>query len=297
MDSRHWERFIPREGDIVVATAPKCGTTWTQRIMSLLVFQSPEPRPLGVSPWIDARFMMPLDAMIPMLEAQSHRRFVKTHLSFDAVPVYGQLRYVHVARDGRDACMSWHNHYNGFTPAALERFDAVGAGDETIRAPLPRPRSDRREFFLDWMEVENGVPNASDFFHLENSYWSERGRENLLLVHYNDLKADLDGEMRRIAAFLGIGVNEHIWPSLVDAARFETMKAQGRDLLPNMASGFEHGTDTFLFRGTNGRWRDVLSDEDVALYEKRAAAAMPPGLRAWLVSGGLVAGDPKTSGD
>ena len=32
IDSRRWQRFRPRPTDIVIATHPKCGTTWMQRI-------------------------------------------------------------------------------------------------------------------------------------------------------------------------------------------------------------------------------------------------------------------------
>src|SRR5580698_243699 len=87
-DSRRWATFKPREGDIVIATAPKCGTTWTQQIASLLVFQSPEPREIqSTSPWIDFR-IPPVDAIMAHIEAQTHRRFLKSHLPFDAMPIY-----------------------------------------------------------------------------------------------------------------------------------------------------------------------------------------------------------------
>ena len=298
MDSRQWERFSPREGDIIIATAPKCGTTWTQRIVSMLVFGSAAPVPLhGTSPWIDCRFQMPPDVMFPMLEGQTHRRFVKSHLPFDALPVYENARYVHVARDGRDACMSLHNHYNGFTEAMLTRFDQIGANDEAIRAPFPRPAKDAHDFFLNWMTPGEYPAHGNWFFEAEKSYWAERRRENLLLVHYNDLKADLDGEMRRIARFLGIEVPEGTWPSLVETARFETMKAQGRELLPGIEMAFNGGHETFLYRGTNERWRGVLNDEDLARYEEKSAAALPPGLKAWLAQGRLKAGDPREMAD
>jgi aryl sulfotransferase len=232
-----------------------------------------------------------------MLEAQSHRRFVKSHLPFDAVPVYDNMRYIHVARDGRDACMSLHNHFNGFTEGSLARFDEIGLNDETIAAPFPRPKKDRREFWREWMRHGDDTAHCNRFFETENSYWNERGRENLLLVHYNDLKADLDGEMRRMAAFLDISIDDAVWPSLVDAARFETMKAQGNALLPGIERAFEGGHQTFLYRGTNERWREVLTDEDVAEYEARAEAALPPGLKAWLAGGRLKTGDPKAVTD
>jgi len=296
VDSRQWDRFRPREGDVVVGTAPKCGTTWTQRIVSLLIFQSTTPRPIiATSPWIDCRFQIPIDVVVQMLEGQTHRRAVKSHLPFDALPVYDEVRYIHVARDGRDACMSFHNHYTNFTPMQLQRLDQIGMEDETIRAPLPRMPEDRRAFFLNWLNAgANAAQNmGAGYFGIERSYWAERQRQNLLLVHYNDLKADLGGEMKRIADFLGIETPSELWPSLVEAAGFEAMKRDGAALLPGIEMAFNGGHDTFINRGTNGRWRDVLTENDIALYRKRESAELSPGLARWLENGRLKAGDPR----
>ncbi len=298
MDSRQWDRYEPRPGDVVVATAPKVGTTWTQRIVSILIFQSPDSRPIiETSPWLDCRFQIPIDAVVQILAAQTHRRAVKSHLPFDAMPLYDEVRYIHTARGGLDACFSFHNHYAGFTPAAYENFDRIGLEDETIGRPMPRPPAGQREFFHRWIEsVDNsGSPEAKTFFELERSYWKERKRENLLLVHYNDLKADLSGEMARIAAFLGIETPPALWPKLVEAATFEAMKRDGAALLPALGAAFDRGSDRFLNKGVNGRWRDVLTDEDVDLYRRREAAELSPGLLRWLEEGRLRAGDPKTA--
>jgi aryl sulfotransferase len=60
IDSRRWKYYRPRPDDIIIATYPKCGTTWTQQIVSLLVFQTPEPKPvMQISAWIDRRFGEP----------------------------------------------------------------------------------------------------------------------------------------------------------------------------------------------------------------------------------------------
>ena len=80
-DSRRWSGYKPREGDVVIATAPKVGTTWMQQIVNLLIFQSAQPRTLGeLSPWIDCRFRKPIDEVLSNIEAQTHRRFLKAHL-------------------------------------------------------------------------------------------------------------------------------------------------------------------------------------------------------------------------
>jgi aryl sulfotransferase len=296
-DSRRWELYSPRAGDIVVATPPKCGTTWTQRIVSLLVFQSPAPCPImEISPWVDASFVMPPEATRELIEAQTHRRFLKSHLPLDGLPIYDEVRYIHVARDPRDACMSFFNHYSGLTPPALDMIDAASTPE---LGPAPRDASDLRSFWRRWFtegsqpQWQDGYPDMS-FVDFETSYWRARKRENLLLVHYNDLKADLAGEMRRIAAFLGIETPLALWPRLVEAASFEAMKRDGPILLGPLGSLFEGGSDRFLFKGSNGRWQDELSLDDHALADK-LVERFSPGLRRWVQGGRRVAGDPVTS--
>lgn len=296
-DSRRWAHYTPRDGDIIIGTAWKCGTTWMQQIVSLLVFQSPEPRPIDeLSPWIDCRFALSVEDMRQLLEAQSHRRFLKSHLPFDGFPHYDQVRYIHVARDGRDLCMSAFNHCSGLTPLAYQMLDNVA--DVTL-GPYPRCPADPRVFWRDWLTrgvqvgETDGYPELS-FFDLEATYWQARHTDNLLLVHYNDLTADLAGEMRRIAAFLSIEPPEARWPELVEAATFETMKRNGAILIPHASGAWEGGSDRFLFKGTNGRWREVMTAEDLALYDQ-VAARMTPGLARWVEQGRLGAGDPRTA--
>jgi aryl sulfotransferase len=298
-DSAQWDDYVPRKDDIVIATAPKVGTTWTQQIVSLLVFQSTEPKPLhGISPWLDCRLRDNLADMQALLEGQTHRRFIKSHLPFSALPVWDEVRYIHVARDGRDACMSYLNHYNGYTDSVWHRLDAVAARDGTLPSPAPRPPRDVRGFFRHWI-TPGGTTRAEQmgdgFFEIEQAFWNERRRSNLLLVHFNDLKADLDGEMRRIAAFLDISVPQDLWPDLVEAAGFEAMKRAGADLMPGAEGSFRGGHETFLNKGTNGRWQGELTPEDLALYQSRVETELSPDLALWLEQGRRGAGDPRAA--
>lgn len=278
----------------MISTYLKAGTTWLQRILSLLAF-GPGPLPdtlWRISPWIDSRVAEPLDIMIERFERQDHQRFVKSHLPLDALPYYPQIRYIYVGRDTRDVFISLWNHYRSYTDYAYKMF---AAGDPE-GGPIPQCPHDPRDFWRAWITrggfpwETDGWPFWSHHYHAA-SFWQFRHLPNLLLVHYNNLLTDPASQMRRIAEFVGIGVPAERWPALVDAASFETMRQQADKLVPETFLMFEGGPTRFVYKGTNGRWRDVLDVDDLACYE-RAAAALPPGLRRWLEAGSLVAGVP-----
>jgi aryl sulfotransferase len=288
LDSTRWDGFVHRPGDIVISTSYKAGTTWTQRIVSLIVL-GPEPCNLMlVSPWIDARFFEPADVMLERLEAQGHRRFVKSHLPLDAIPYWDDAKYVAVGRDARDVFMSVFNHWSAYTDLTYSLL----AGNDPVGGPMPHCPDDPRDAWPEWITKgsfpweTDGSPWWSHLYHV-NSFWKHRDLSNVLLVHYSDLKADLEGEMRRIAEFLEIEIPESVWPELVHQARFETMKQQATEAEPGMAMIFEGGAERFFFKGTNGRWRDVLTPEDLELYE-RAASKLDSELRHWLENGRLI---------
>jgi aryl sulfotransferase len=289
LDSTRWDNFVHRPDDIVISTSYKAGTTWMQRIVSLLIF-GPGPLPEGtnlmqVSPWIDQRFFGPIEPVLEYLEQQQHRRFLKSHLPFDAIPYWDDVRYICVGRDTRDVFMSVFNHYSSYTEGM---YQLLAAGDP-VGGPMPRCPDDPRELWQEWITTpsfpweSDGSPWWSHHYQVD-SFWKRRDLPNVLLVHYADMKKDLEGEMRRIADFLGIEPDESVWPQLVHDATFESMKSEAKQFSDQMAMVFEGGSDRFFFKGTNGRWRDVLTAEDLELYE-RAVSKLDPELRNWLENG------------
>jgi hypothetical protein len=114
----------------------------------------------------------------------------------------------------------------------------------------------------------------------------------MLLVHYNDLKADCRREIGRIADFLGIAITEHELSDFVAAADFDVMKAQGDKLLPNARNGWDEGASRFFHRGTNGRWQSVFSSENLANYDAQVKRKFTPSLAAWVERGASATGDP-----
>jgi aryl sulfotransferase len=301
-DSRRWAHYVPRDGDIVISTPPKCGTTWTQQIVSLLIFQTPEARPIqSLSPWIDYR-VSPIEDTVKAIAAQTHRRFLKAHLPSTALPLHDNVRYIHTARDGRDAFMSWHNHSLNYSKESYDSKSAAGLADDKVARPLPRPAADPREYFQTWMAEGKDVHLADDFpavsfFEIERSFWADRKRENVLLVHYNDMKADLVGEMGRIASFLNIDLSPAKLAELAEAASFSFMRENGAKLMPRAANSWDKGHERFFNKGVNARWRDVLTAEDLAKYDDRVRREVSPALAAWLENGRLKTRDPRVSED
>jgi hypothetical protein len=104
-----------------------------------------------------------------------------------------------------------------------------------------------------------------------------------VLVHYEDLSADLSGEMRRLAARLDITVPEAKWPSLVEAATFKQMRATADRIQPlRDADGASQDQAGFFRRGASGDGPALLTDDELAVYHTRAAQVAPPDLLAWL---------------
>jgi aryl sulfotransferase len=298
LDSTRWDAVPLRDDDIIISTSLKTGTTWTQRIVSLLVF-GPGPLPASlnfVSPWIDAVFWAPVEIVRDLVEGQTHRRFFKSHLAFDALPYDESVKYIYVGRDGRDVFMSLWNHYGAYNDAIYGQLNDPA---KLVGEPLAPCPDDIHALFADWVSrgsfpwEKDGYPFWSHFHHAQ-TFWDFRHLPNVHFTHFNDMKADLEREMRRIAAFLDIDVPEDRWAATVEGATFEAMKRDADSLLPELEAGFKGGAQTFVNKGTNERWKDVLTPDELAKYDRAVARAVTPDCARWLEQGSK-AGDPKAA--
>lgn len=280
-DSARWDAFPFRSGDIVISTRSKSGTTWMQMICALLVFQTAElPAPLAqLSPWLDW-LVLPRDEVVARLEAQRHRRFIKTHTPLDGIPLDPRATYVVVARHPLDMAVSLYHQGGNLDRERLRRLTGQPAAD---RPTSPRPPL--RDWLLRWIDDDADPRAAMDslpgvMWHLCDA-WARRGAPNVVLVHYDDLVADLEGAMRQMAARLGITVPEARWPELVRAASFDHMRANADRLAPDPV-GILKDRGAFFRRGSSGAGRELLTDEELARYRQRTARMAPPDLLAWL---------------
>jgi aryl sulfotransferase len=280
-DSARWVGFPFRQGDIVISTRSKHGTTWMQMIAALLVLQTPDlPAPLGeLSPWLDW-LIAPRDEVYARLAAQPHRRFIKTHTPLDGIALDALATYIVVARHPLDAAVSLYHQGNNLDRDRMREL--LGTSEPAEPTPVRAPLHD---WLLAWIGSSASPEDELDslpgvLWHLCDA-WARRGDPNVVLVHYDDLVADLDGEMRRLAALLGVTVPDEIWPDLVTAATFASMRARAQRTAPDPSSVLKDPA-AFFRRGTSGAGREVLTADGLARYRERTAALAPLDLLTWL---------------
>jgi aryl sulfotransferase len=282
MDSTRWNDFKFRDGDIVISTWSKSGTTWMQQIVAQMIFDASDTVfGQAESPWID--FQLTPDA-VAIADAQTHRRFLKTHLPIDAIVISPKAKYIYVGRDARDVAWSFHHHMTHMTEAAAEGFREVM--ERTGAAPPPPMPPDVRDFYRGWLEF--GAQSETSFWDNVQGWWNARHLPNVLIAHYANLKADLPGEFRRIAKFLDIEIDEKKLPLMLKHCSLEHMKERAAHVewLEKM---FDGGGRTFVHKGTNGRWKDVLTPAEIARCDEVAAGHLTPECAHWLKTGEMEA--------
>ena len=104
-------------------------------------------------------------------------------------------------------------------------------------------------------------------------------------MHFANLKRDMPGQMRRMADFLDVPVDETRWEETLEYCSFNWMKRNATKSVPLGGAFWDGGAGVFINRGTNGRWTETLAPEEVAEYEARAVQELDPECARWLATG------------
>ena len=169
--------FVPRPSDVIIASYAKCGTTWLQQMVhSLRTGGDLDFDDISrVVPWLETAADLGIDLDAPQ---RAEPRAFKSHLAYDQVP--GPARYIVSVRDPRDALVSAYRFFEGwfFEPGSID-IETFG----------------RMRF----------VEGRTYYRHL-TSWWPHRHDDNVLLLAYEHMKGDHEGTVRRVAEFIGTGV-------------------------------------------------------------------------------------------
>lgn len=279
-DSTIWNDFKYRDDDIIISTYAKSGTTWMQQIISQLLFHGEEGLEVAeMSPWLDLR-VPPKEVKLPFVEAQTHRRFLKTHLPVDAFVFSEKAKYIYIGRDGRDVLWSMYNHH---ATANDMWYEALNDTPGRVGPPIGLPPDSVEEYYHDWLD-KDGHP-WWPFWENVRSWWAIKDLPNVCFVHFSSLKSDMPGEIRRIAEFIGTPIDESKWEAILLHCSFDYMKANATKSVPLGGAFWDGGAQTFIHKGVNGRWRDVLSAEESEKYEQRATQELGSECAHWLATG------------
>jgi aryl sulfotransferase len=279
-DSTIWNDFEFRNDDIIIGAYSKSGTTWVQQIVGQLLWEGAEHVNVAeISPWLDCRFPSK-EERLEIVEAQTHRRFIKTHLPVDTLVFSPKAKYIYIGRDGRDVLWSLHNHHLNLKPDVIQSIDQV---PERVGPPLGYAPASTLQYFRDWL-AKDGYPWWPYWEHIR-SWWNIKELPNVMLLHFAKLKADMPAEIRRIAAFLDIPIDESKWATILEHCSFDYMKKHGAKSVPFAGDLWKGGAGTFMHKGTNKRWQSVLTSEDIERYERIAREQLGTDCASWLSTG------------
>nr|XP_037280373.1 amine sulfotransferase-like [Rhipicephalus microplus] len=176
---RHGLRFMAQKGDVLEVSYPRSGTHWVQCIIQLILNRG-EP----FSEYMEFRLRAPIIEYRPDLPPRPTSKPLRTlctHLPLCLEKLNPEAKYVYVARNPWDVCVSLYHHV---TSLSFYRFQD-GTFDDFLEA-----------FFT------GRLPYGCYFEHLVAGY-SLKDEPNILFLTYEELQRDLRGGVLRLASFMG----------------------------------------------------------------------------------------------
>ena len=246
------QRYQAEPGDIFVCTYPKCGTTWMQYIVYLLLHGG---EPLARSASLGAVFPHLEEVGREIVAALPTPRLIKTHLARERTPFSAAARYIYVARNPFDCVVSFYHHTRGFP----QHYD-FSAGE-----------------FADFFECfMSGEVDFGDYFEHLLSWAALADAPNLLFTTYEEMKADACAAILTVARFLGepalrAARNEAMLARILEAVSFKSMAEDQR----RWSSARPKDMPEFVRRGAVGDWQSLLTPGQaqrlLAAFETRTA--------------------------
>ncbi len=231
--------YQPDENDVLVCTYTKSGTNWMLQIIYQIVHQGAGSfhHIYDVVPWPDSLPLVtiPLEDKVP---SPTGKRVIKTHLAEAAVPYSQEARYIYIIRDPKDVFVSSYHFAKDVALGPL--MPSVKSWLETFLSP---------DFmFNDWAEHVAG-------------YWQQRHRDNLLILTFEEMKADHAGCVCKVADFIGVSLSDGVFESVLEQSSFRYMQNIDHKFYPGPVLPTAPATGRVMRRGQSGTSGDLLSPQ------------------------------------
>lgn len=248
------EKFKAFPEDLLIATYPKAGTTWTQEIVDLILNHGDAEKarraPTHVRmPFIEMTAPNPSLSGITQLEKMAPPRVIKTHLPIQLVPKTfweAGCKVIYVARNPKDSVVSYFH------------FDQMN-----LVQPEPGPWPQYVEKFM------KGELGWGSWYDHVKGYWKEKERKPILYLFFEDIKKDPAREIRRICEFLGQPASDQMINDITQMTTFAAMRENpmaNYSTIPETI--FNRQASEFLRKGEVGDWQNHFSPQENIQFEE-----------------------------
>lgn len=268
-----WAHFTNKPGDVFVSTPPKCGTTWTTSIVTMLCHGRTDLVPTEIVQWVDAE-VVPIDEAVSSLNAQTVRRCIKSHTPFDGMPYFEDAAYIAVYRHPIDMLFSLRNHTANMKNAPPDH-PYCSDSDTSLRHFASET--------IDFENYDEGTLEAMVRHY--RSFIQSPVPENIIAIHYADMLSDPRGAIQKIADFMGLEENSVLTDAVYDATKFSKMKSQAERFAPFANRDFWRSSTAFFDTGGTKKWTGKLSETSLAIYRNRIDSMLSKEELVWLENG------------
>ncbi len=246
-----------RPDDIYVLTFAKNGTTWTQQMVWSIInaiSSTEKVTDLVKVPFLEFGLMTDfamqkipggaMEEVFATIEAMpsSSPRIIRSHLPYFALPpnILDQCKVVTCLRNPKDSLVSgFHHHKLMGLSSSCSDFDVffdLFMRDEMLCCP---------------------------YWDYTVEAWKRRDHPNLCLLFFEDMKLDLESNVRKVAKFLEKELSDDQVKILVENLTFKNMKKSGAafDKMIQKMSRTEGNKGSFFRKGDVGDWKNYFTEE------------------------------------
>lgn len=190
------------------------------------------------------------------MDQMKHPRIIKTHLSYEFLqkPVeQDNLKVVVILRNPKDTLVSYYYMYK---LPNLSNFP--GSFHDFFKF-----HQEKRVFY-------------GDIFEWYCSWWEKRNLPNILMVKYEDLHKDSAKEVKRIAEFMGVDLENATIKRIADETSFDNLRKIPAFGAPEKAGIKKPDQDKFFRKGRVGDWKNYFTDDESKIFDEMSAKYFDP---------------------
>jgi len=239
-----------RPDDVYIATFPKSGTTWLQKLLNEIL-----GKPQGESDQISTSVPWCEGSPQEMVDNMKSPRAFKTHDPYDWIPKGEGVKYVYCYRNPKDMAVSYYHHIKMMNLA----YGYEGTFDD----------------FMDDIFLPGNNEFGNYFTHAEG-WLKQKDNPNVLTLTFEDMVEDLKREVVRIVKFLGLDLSDEKINEIAFGGSFNEMKKEGKCDYRWMEGIVMNGKSNFMRKGKVGDYVNYMNDEHSKLIDGLVAKHLTP---------------------